>query len=328
MYYEMLRRRSESEGVDWNNDIDVTFEEDEIPWDPPPPYSEAVHLPPHDEGSDVPILPFYLRQQLQRPELPAAIARIWNDDYDEDPEYAPSNGSGPSGRRAPVASAWLLDSGKLVDAKAKREAEAKTRDHEGVERESWPRWRSEEYAVLPWRRNDILLRLGCPEPQIDAFASVQNHQAPLWFGPQGIINDSFQASWSSCGLMWIHPPYSKFGLVVTKILKDKPRCIVVAPVWPETKWYIKLTEITSKWHCYPKGLNMFQLDGKEVGPTKWPVKAFLVDWNQKTLEKKKKRENLEVDRVYEMDEINEKWQPTSSQQRSVRRLKQRQKWEW
>lgn len=240
-------------------------------------------------------IPFYLKRSVQR---------ILEDDYSRSPGDAPACSQ--------AGSAWLLEEGKLVDAKASKE-------------DSEPKWLSEDYSVLPKRKEDILFRLGCPPPQVDAFANGQNHQAPLWFGPGGMLEDSFKASWSSCGLLWIHPPYSKFGLVLLKILKEKPQCIVVAPVWPTQKWFQKLSEIASKWHYYPEGLRMFALDGKEVGPTKWPVKAFLIDWNPKILEKKRQHDSLEVDRVYGMQEITETWQATKAQRRRLRRYKQ--KWE-
>ena len=56
---------------------------------------------------------------------------------------------------------------------------------------------SEEYAVRKGKMRDIIFRLGCGEPSVDGFATVENHLFPVWLGPGGYVENSLAAQWGT-----------------------------------------------------------------------------------------------------------------------------------
>ena len=59
---------------------------------------------------------------------------------------------------------------------------------------------SEEYAVRKGKVRDIIFRLGCGEPSVDGFATVENHLFPVWLGPGGYVENSLAAHWGDVKL--------------------------------------------------------------------------------------------------------------------------------
>jgi hypothetical protein len=97
---------------------------------------------------------------------------------------------------------------------------------------------SESYAVRECIVEDIIQRLGCGQPVLDAFASSQNHRFPRWWGEGGEKPDALAESWSDVGLLWCNPPFSQFQAVLRKVAEDQAQCVLIIPDW-QTKQYWK-----------------------------------------------------------------------------------------
>ena len=84
----------------------------------------------------------------------------------------------------------------------------------------------------------IVVVYGCP--QIDLFASSQNHQLKTycsWIAdPKALKIDAFTFSWDF-NLVYLFPPFPLIHKCLSKIRKDKCRAILIAPVWKSRPWY-------------------------------------------------------------------------------------------
>jgi hypothetical protein len=80
---------------------------------------------------------------------------------------------------------------------------------------------------------DILLRLRCPTPNLDAFADRGNARFPRYWGRGGIEEDAWAQNWSEsqAGLIWCNPPFEDLEAVVDKIQEDGAAAILVVPDW-------------------------------------------------------------------------------------------------
>ena len=58
----------------------------------------------------------------------------------------------------------------------------------------WPYVR-EDYAVNHEWVEKIIFGLGEGEPEVDAFATSQNHRLPVWWGEGGVAEDAFVQDW-------------------------------------------------------------------------------------------------------------------------------------
>ena len=77
-------------------------------------------------------------------------------------------------------------------------------------------------------------------PQIDLFASYQNHQLKTycsWIAdPKTLKIDAFTFSWDF-NLVYLFPPFPLIHKCLSKIKKNKCRAILIAPVWKSKPWY-------------------------------------------------------------------------------------------
>ena len=89
------------------------------------------------------------------------------------------------------------------------------------------------------------------------------------------MQDAWVCHWGPPLWIWCNPPYSQIDKVVIKMLADGARGVVVVPDW-KTPWLQVLHKIASKEIWYPAGSEVFELNGRPAGPTKWPIYAFLV----------------------------------------------------
>jgi len=88
------------------------------------------------------------------------------------------------------------------------------------------------------------------KPVIDVFASKLHHQLPHYFSRDkedvyayGI--DAFSQDWSKENL-YINPPFKQMNQVVQKLVRERGRALVIAPVLPKQKWYQLLTRIAKR----------------------------------------------------------------------------------
>ena len=97
---------------------------------------------------------------------------------------------------------------------------------------------SAEWMLCKRIFRQIVAVYGCP--QIDLFASSQNHQLKTycsWIAdPQALRIDAFTFSWDF-NLAYLFPPFLLIHKCLSKIKKDKCRAILIAPVWKSRPWY-------------------------------------------------------------------------------------------
>ena len=97
---------------------------------------------------------------------------------------------------------------------------------------------STEWMLCKRIFRQIVAVYGCP--QIDLFASSQNHQLKTycsWIAdPKALKIDAFTFSWDF-NLVYLFPPFPLIHKCLSKIRKDKCRAILIAPVWKSRPWY-------------------------------------------------------------------------------------------
>ena len=132
-------------------------------------------------------------------------------------------------------------------------------------------WSSEEHAVLPGVVKHIVEWCGLTGVEmIDSFSDEKNKRFPKR------MQDAWVCSWAPPLWVWCNPPFSKFNEVVMKWLAEGARGIIVSPDW-QAPWQQDVTKISRKQKWYPAGVEFFELKGKIVGPTRWPVNVFFID---------------------------------------------------
>ena len=98
------------------------------------------------------------------------------------------------------------------------------------------------------------------EGNTDLFASRLNHQLPKYVSylpdPNAWAVDAFSMSWTNIDLMYIFPPFSVIGQVLTKINKDQAEAVLIAPIWPAQCWFpVLLKMICQQSYLIPKNKN-------------------------------------------------------------------------
>ena len=75
---------------------------------------------------------------------------------------------------------------------------------------------------------------------IDLFASRLNHQLPMYVSylpdPKAMAVDAFTLKWNT-NFLYMFPPFSVLGQVLSKITRDKAECVLIAPIWPVQHWF-------------------------------------------------------------------------------------------
>lgn len=111
-------------------------------------------------------------------------------------------------------------------------------------------------------------------PQIDLFASSQNHQVQAFYSlchkDRPLAVDAFSQPWSQ-GLLYAFPPFSLIPRVLMKIQRDKAKVILIAPFWPKRSWFpILLQMAKGNWWSLPLAQDLlFQ------GPIRHPTVSQL-----------------------------------------------------
>jgi hypothetical protein len=83
---------------------------------------------------------------------------------------------------------------------------------------------------------------------VDLFASRINAQMDTYVSwhpdPGAIAIDAFSLDWSLHNA-FIFPPFSVLGRTVQKLVHDRARATVIAPVWPAQAWYPVLLRLST-----------------------------------------------------------------------------------
>ena len=91
----------------------------------------------------------------------------------------------------------------------------------------------------------LFLRWGTP--QVDLFASSQNHKLQAWFSrqpqPGATAVDALNQSWKGL-FVYAFPPTNLIPQFLTKIMVDRVEAaILVAPYWPKRPWFTTVQEL-------------------------------------------------------------------------------------
>ena len=119
------------------------------------------------------------------------------------------------------------------------------------------------------------------KPDIDLFASRLNYQLQKYVSwkpdPEASFIDAFSIDWGKI-YFYAFPPFSLVGHCVQKIVKEKARGILIAPLWTTQAWFtqclkLMVAEPTALQISHPLGklkLVIFKLSGRQS-----ETKAFL-----------------------------------------------------
>ena len=141
-------------------------------------------------------------------------------------------------------------------------------------------WVSEQYVVHKKFITDILMRLNCGTPMVDAFATAKNKRwAQHWGTDKPDHPDAFDEDWSFevQGLIWANPPFSKLEQVVNKAKHNKVRIVLICPEWHQQQWFKDAMSITHRRYRYKAGTPFFELNGRPAGGTHWAVWALYIN---------------------------------------------------
>ena len=106
----------------------------------------------------------------------------------------------------------------------------------------------ENYRLLPHIRDQALWDIGVLKEwvQADLFACKQNATHPVYIDKR---RDAFTYSWDRLlsdpqHVLWANPPFSMMEQVVTKIILEPTRVVLVTPEWRDYPWWKPLDFIT------------------------------------------------------------------------------------
>ena len=145
-------------------------------------------------------------------------------------------------------------------------------------------WKSEEYAVKKQLVDQILTTFGLKEEElIDVFSSVSNARFK-----RRVEGDAWQLSWAPPQMCWWNPPFSRLQDCVVKVLVDDAQGVFIAPDW-KSGWLSLLQKIAKKELFFEPGSDVFELEGRQVGPVRWGVHAFFVQQKNTVMSEAMKR---------------------------------------
>ena len=103
-----------------------------------------------------------------------------------------------------------------------------------------------EWSLLPSVCQKLFQMWG--QPQIDLFASLQNHQLPLWFSrhpcPQALAVDALAQPWTGWSV-YAFPPINLIMKTLLKVRNEEVEdVILVVPFWPRKPWFPLLLQMT------------------------------------------------------------------------------------
>lgn len=133
-------------------------------------------------------------------------------------------------------------------------------------------FKKESYTLIPEPKSQAFSHFGISSDQIhiDTFANHKNAQYPLFCTRK---NDAFAYDWSllvdpvdslpsasAPDFLWANPPFSILDLVVTKLILEPTRMILVTPHWPSCAWHNFLEQISVQQFFIPVGTPVYKDD--------------------------------------------------------------------
>ena len=141
----------------------------------------------------------------------------------------------------------------------------------------------EAYRLTSTMRDTVLKKLGVDKNdiQLDLFASEYNFTHPVYCTAD---MDAFSYSWDKLlkndnHVIWANPPFSLLNQVVTKLIMEPCRMVLVTPEWRTETWWKPLDMITLSRVYVPAHLAIYQgdHDTKILPGPHWATVLSLVD---------------------------------------------------
>jgi hypothetical protein len=119
------------------------------------------------------------------------------------------------------------------------------------------------------------------DPLVDAFADAELKQFPRYWSrdvtdKHAAAHDAFAQKWSTDQRLYINPPYHLLDRVLTKIIDERVRCVVVAPLWRFAPWFEKLRALRVDAWRLPTQCYVYRDDTPRPRPP-WHTVVVVVD---------------------------------------------------
>ena len=145
------------------------------------------------------------------------------------------------------------------------------------------RFSHESYHLVPKLREQILSSLGLSASsiKIDCFANSVNHQEPLFMCKQNSLwwYNLTKLLPNEQDFLWANPPFSMMDKLVTKLVLEPTRMVVVHPDWQDDYWAPLLKDITVSRLEIGAGQAIYLRDkgNKPLKAPLWNTQISLVD---------------------------------------------------
>ena len=120
------------------------------------------------------------------------------------------------------------------------------------------------------------------QPVVDAFATASNTKLPRFWSrfldPHAEAVNAFDRSWAPQavgGWLYVNPPFSLRPRVISKIICDRARALLVVPEWFSTVWWADMTSMIA--HPIFVRLHSSLAMEQSVSDPRWNLRAVLVD---------------------------------------------------
>ena len=126
--------------------------------------------------------------------------------------------------------------------------------HQPVQPDLPKSWKTNDYAVKKELVKKIITEFGIEEPEVDAFATMENRRFPRYWDRR---KDAFAQNWSKPRCLWINPPFECLDEVVTKIQVESARAVLIVPEWRKESWWNRLQPMVVQSMQLTKGTGIF-----------------------------------------------------------------------
>jgi hypothetical protein len=131
---------------------------------------------------------------------------------------------------------------------------------------------TEDYAVVPRLVNSILRAFDAGIPSADAFAAPWNTRFPSFWSES---DDGFSKNWRLEPFLCINAPFSRIHDVVTKLIRDDPKAIVITPVW-HSWWFATLQNLAAREFILEGDPIFLRRSSTPMPPLSWSALACLL----------------------------------------------------
>jgi hypothetical protein len=97
-------------------------------------------------------------------------------------------------------------------------------------------------------------------PQLDLFASKENHQLPkycIWRADRKSLGDAFALDWTG-RILWANPPWELITRFLQKAPREKITALVCLPVWKSAPWWGQVVSMQATRPFILRGVPIFQ----------------------------------------------------------------------